>query len=985
MIVLGMVVGPGQAMAQRPLGVDVSSYQGSAYNWTLAKSQGIVFAWAKATEGTIAAGYHVDADFTINENNGKSAGVYIGAYHFAHPAVDSPGSEASFFWSTAGSYILADGKTLMPMLDMEVFTGVTGATTYSQWVNDWCTDIIVDAANAGVTVKPVIYVSACNAGNFDTSVGQWFSDIADYNGQSAQTGTPWSVCGGQDVWGSGVWHFWQYSDAGSYGGQSVDSDVYNGTLAGLTSTMIATTSGSGAIYYWDPQGTTGANPYTGSMTGTWETAKWTGSSAGQASPIAWVEGKAACFGVNTGNGTPAYTVTMNSNHVVAGFFDGPLNPNSCNVTINGSGVISLASGAQALDVINASDGSLGVLTINTVIAGDGQLVPEGNGQSYLNGANTYSGGTALGYSTVPWNGTVNFNNGSSFGTGTITLQNVGNGGALVVEGTSAINITNPVTVASATTNNIVGNAAGLTFSGPWSLGAAVSLGSGGAANNLVAISGVVSGGSALTKYNPGILSLNGVNTYSGATTISAGTLTIGGAGQLGAGSYAGKITNNATFNYASSATQTLSGIISGTGALHQSGPGKLTLNAANTYTGATTVSGGTLALGGSGSIGGSAVTVSSGATLANAATTTRTIGGATVLNSGGFASFTATGPGTLGKISVTGNLTLNGNAITVNLSGSSLAVGTYRLMDCTGTLSGSANATPTITGTVLTAGFTASVTTTTGSAGHFDLVIAKSAPSFANLTVSQSITYGTPSITLGGTLSASGPVYPASGETITVTINGNAQTTSINDSTGDFSINYNTSTLPASGAAYTITCSYPGDGALTGASDASTTLTVNPRPVVLAGTRAYDGTAIATNSILSVVNKVGSDVVNVASGSATLAGASVGPEAITSVGTLALGGAAAANYTLAGASGSVTITAATFSITGEYVDSTGSNFVITWQSIPGSTYHVVGNTNVAAALNTWTNVSGQITAADTNTSFTNPITSPVGVFEVISP
>ena len=55
----------------------------------------------------------------------------MGAYHFAHPNSATPASEASHFWSVAGGYIKADGKTLMPMLDMEVFSGVDGASTYS--------------------------------------------------------------------------------------------------------------------------------------------------------------------------------------------------------------------------------------------------------------------------------------------------------------------------------------------------------------------------------------------------------------------------------------------------------------------------------------------------------------------------------------------------------------------------------------------------------------------------------------------------------------------------------------------------------------------------------------------------------------------------------------------------------------------------------------------------------------------------------------
>ena len=46
-----MLAWPGQALAQRPLGIDVSSYQG-AINWPTVKNNGITFAWAKATEAT---------------------------------------------------------------------------------------------------------------------------------------------------------------------------------------------------------------------------------------------------------------------------------------------------------------------------------------------------------------------------------------------------------------------------------------------------------------------------------------------------------------------------------------------------------------------------------------------------------------------------------------------------------------------------------------------------------------------------------------------------------------------------------------------------------------------------------------------------------------------------------------------------------------------------------------------------------------------
>ncbi len=1188
------LLGVGAAHAQRPLGVDVSSYQGGSINWTSVKGDGVVFAWAKATEGTGV----IDADFVVNQNNGKAAGVYMGAYHFAHPNLNTPAAEANYFWAEAGPYILADGKTLMPMLDMEVFSGVVGASSYSEWANDWCADIVAKAAAAGVKITPAIYVSACNGCYFNTSVSQWYSDIADYNGQNVYTGTPWSTCTGCEEWGAGAWNFWQVSSSGAISGISgnVDLDGYNGTLAGLQSTMIATAAAS-ALYYWDPQGTGGANPYLGNMSGTWEANDWSIAAAGQASPGGWVDGKAAVFGVHTGTNTPAFTVTLNSSHVVAGFFDGALTSNkACTIGINGPATITLASGAQGFDVKNGSDGSLALMGITNVIAGDGQAVPEGNGQLYFNGANTYSGGTQLGYSGNPFTGILNINNNSSLGTGQIDIYNAF-GSAIVAEGTAPITIANAVSVDSTTNSiNIVGNVAGLTFSGPWTLNGYLIIGSGASSSYLVTISGAISGsGAYFSKYNPGTLALSGNNTYTGPTAISGGPLLINGSGVLGGGAYSARITNNATLVYASTAAQTLSGVISGTGSLIQSNAGALTLTAANTYsggtsagggatlaitadsalgsasaglalngaclknnnsaptlgasrtitlganggyfdagwapsnpitvnskvtgagrllinldgspvvlantsddysgdtiigtngpgyysagtqawlklgasgvipngsgkgnvfiyqaydgmldvagftqtinglsgdgvvdnssgsgsltvgnnnqsstfsgvirnsagslalsklgtgtlalggantyTGNTTVSGGTLALSG-GSIGASVVYIGLGATLANTTTNAASIGGTTTFSSGSSASLTAVGgiPSAIGKISVGGDLTLGAPVFTINVSGAPLAVGTYRLMDCAGTLSSAANATPVISGIPLAAGYTASVATTAGAAGHVDLIVAAT-PAFSNLTPSQAIIYGTSSITLAGNVSAAG-IFPAPGETVAVTINGNTQLTTTSDASGDFSIVYNTLGLPASGSAYPITYSYAGDVSLNPAMDSSTAVTVNQLPVVLAGTRPYDGTTNAAASILTVTNAVGTDVVNVASGTATLASAAVGAEPITSFASLTLGGGAAPNYTLVGASGSVTITSTGFMITSESVDNSGTNFVLTWQSTPGVTYQVVGDTNITDALTNWMNVGDPVLATNTTTSVTIPMNAPTEVFEV---
>lgn len=246
-------------------------------------------------------------------------------------------------------------------------------------------------------------------------------------------------------------------------------------------------------------------------------------------------------------------------------------------------------------------------------------------------------------------------------------------------------------------------------------------------------------------------------------------------------------------------------------------------------------------------------------------------------------------------------------------------------------------------------------------------------PGFSNLTANSTEAYGTATVTLGGALSAAGPVYPAMGEAVAVAINGNVQTTTISDSTGDFSIGYTNklSTLPASGTPYPVTYSYAGDSSLSAISNTTATLTVTSLPVSLAGTRSYDGTASAAAAILTVTNAINGDDVNVSTGggSAALAGAGVGSESITAFTGLTLEGVTASNYTLTGASGAVTITNPfnQFSISTAALDSTGTNLVVSWASVPGVSYTVLTNASLAATG--WVS-AGSTNATATTTSFT---------------
>jgi len=101
-------------------------------------------------------------------------------------------------------------------------------------------------------------------------------------------------------------------------------------------------------------------------------------------------------------------------------------------------------------------------------------------------------------------------------------------------------------------------------------------------------SGAISGFGSLTKTGASRLTLTGANTYSGGTTVSAGTL------EGTATSLQGAIVNNATVEFSDVSAGTFAGDISGTGSLTKSGAGTVTLTGANTYSGGTTLTGGGL-------------------------------------------------------------------------------------------------------------------------------------------------------------------------------------------------------------------------------------------------------------------------------------------------------------------------------------------------------------------------------------------------------
>ena len=155
----------------------------------------------------------------------------------------------------------------------------------------------------------------------------------------------------------------------------------------------------------------------------------------------------------------------------------------------------------------------------------------------------------------------------------------------------------------------------------------------------------------------------------------------------------------------------------------------------------------------------------------------------------------------------------------------------------------------------LTAGSGKTLTATSGSLTGISagFLVNKVTPAFSGLSGTQTIGYGDTSVTLSGTVSAAGGLYPASGETVAITISNTTVNATIGNA-GAFSTTFGTTKLPAlASPGWTITYAYAGNttNLNAAASDTSTHVIVNQGAVTVTandGTSPYGTTYSAVGS-----------------------------------------------------------------------------------------------------------------------------------------
>lgn len=182
--------------------IDVSHHQG-VINWAAVKSDGVLGALIKATEGRT----EVDEKLDVNAKGAAAAGLVIGFYHYAHPENNnSPLDEAAKFASTVKGY-----KAIFPhVLDVEGKAEKIGAAKLTAWCLAWLQEV------ERLTSHPTMIYTGANFAktNLGKQLAPWPLWVAHYGVNTPMANTTWNQ-----------WSVFQYTSSGAVKGITGNVDV----------------------------------------------------------------------------------------------------------------------------------------------------------------------------------------------------------------------------------------------------------------------------------------------------------------------------------------------------------------------------------------------------------------------------------------------------------------------------------------------------------------------------------------------------------------------------------------------------------------------------------------------------------------------------------------------------------------------------------------------------------------------------------------
>lgn len=192
-------------------GVDVSAHQGEI-DWDALASQGIDFAFIKATEGSS----FVDKNFKTNWENARSAGIITGAYHFF--SFESPAqSQAENFINT----VPCGMENLPPVVDIEFYGEFSKQHPAPEEVRAVLEELL-NLLYEHYHVRPIIYATLSS---YEMYIANHYEDYPIWIR---------SVYFEPVLSDNREWLFWQYSHKGRLYGYSgrerfIDLNVFNGS------------------------------------------------------------------------------------------------------------------------------------------------------------------------------------------------------------------------------------------------------------------------------------------------------------------------------------------------------------------------------------------------------------------------------------------------------------------------------------------------------------------------------------------------------------------------------------------------------------------------------------------------------------------------------------------------------------------------------------------------------------------------------------